>query len=180
MKRFSANFLVVFGLILLVSAAYLTWQRYNPNRLSFNLSNLTTEKVNGQDSRPQAVAILIDDLGIKLPIFPAKLENGKWEATTKGVSYRVDSPVPGETGNSILYGHNWPSILGSLPKAKPGQEIVILYSDGTNQRFTIKYLQVVTPQQTEILAATTDSRLTLYTCVGFADSKRLIVVAEKV
>lgn len=180
MKSFFANLLIVFGLILLMAAAYLTWQRYNPKRLSFNVSNLTTEKVNGQDSRPQAVSILIDDLGIKLPIFPAKLKKGKWEATTKGVSYLLDSPVPGEIGNSILYGHNWPSILGSLPKAKPGQEIVILYSDGTNERFSIKYLQVVTPDQTEILAPTDDSRLTLYTCVGFNDAKRFIVVAKRI
>jgi len=180
MKSFFANLFIVFGLILLVSASYFLWQRYNPKRLSFNISNLTTQKVNGQDSRPQAVAILIEDLNIKLPIFPAKLENGKWEATTKGVSYLVDSPLPGETGNSILYGHNWPSILGSLSLAKPGQEIVILYSDGTNARFTIKYTQVVTPDQTEILAPTADSRLTLYTCVGFADSKRLVVVAKRI
>ena len=41
----------------------------------------------------------------------------------------------------------------------------------------IEYTQVVTPDQTHILAPSDDRRVTLYTCTGFLDRKRFVVTA---
>ena len=41
-------------------------------------------------------------------------------------------------------------------------------------------IKEVYPNQTEVIEETDDETLTLYTCSGFADSKRLIVVAKRV
>jgi len=90
----------------------------------------------------------------------------------------LDSPIPGRIGNSIFYGHNWTSLLGNLVNAKPGQEISIAFGSGEIERFKISYVQVVKPSQTDILNQTNDRRITLYTCTGFLDSKRLVVVAN--
>ncbi|MBI3341892.1 sortase, partial [Candidatus Curtissbacteria bacterium] len=38
----------------------------------------------------------------------------------------------------------------------------------------------VTPESIDIINATTDSRLTVYTCSGFLDSARFVVIAKQV
>ena len=121
--------------------------------------------------------IVIRDLNIYLPIYPAEIKNNSWESTTEGVSYLSSSPLPGNTGNSIIYGHNWESLLGRLTKIKPGQEIQILYADKTAKTFVVEYTQVTTSDQTHILSQTKDKRLTIYTCTGFLDFKRFVAVA---
>ena len=94
------------------------------------------------------------------------------------MSYLATSPLPGHKGNSILYGHNWKSLLLDLPKVKPGQSVFITNHNGTKQRFIVEYTAVVDPSQTYIIDATNDTRITLYTCTGFLDSKRFVVVAK--
>lgn len=110
-------------------------------------------------------------------MYPAQIENNKWEATTKGVSYLVTSPVPGNAGNSIIYGHNWGNLLGSLSKIKPGQKIEIVLDDNEKRTFIVEHTSIIGPDQTSVLEDTSDRRITLYTCTGFLDSKRFVVTA---
>lgn len=175
MKSRLANLLTTFGLICLVLAAFLCWRRTTPRRLSFNLKTSPPTEKNISPLEPKT--LIIKDLGIKLPISPSQVKKGKWEASTKGVSYLSTSPIPGEVGNSILYGHDWPNLLGNLVKIKPGQEVEILFNDGSTEKFTVKITQTVTPEQTNILAPSNDQRITLYTCIGFLDRKRFAVTA---
>lgn len=86
--------------------------------------------------------------------------------------------MPGEPGNSILYGHNWTSLFGNLPKTKPGERVDIGFSDGSMQQFIVEYTSIVSPDEIEIIEQTEDTRITLYTCTGFLDSKRFVVVAK--
>ena len=167
--------LIYFGIFCLILAAFLYWQRTTPTRLQFDTERIESSSVSSTNLEPSA--IIIRDLAIELDIYPASIKSGKWEATSKGVSYLSSTPVPGEIGNSVIYGHNWKSILGNLVKAKPGQAIEILYSDGSMKKFEVKFTQVVTPDQTEILNQTDDVRITLYTCTGFLDTKRFVVTA---
>lgn len=167
--------LIYFGIFCLTLAGFLYWQRTTPTRLEFDTGKIESASVSSTNLEPRA--IIIRDLAIELPIYPASIKGAKWEATSKGVSYLSSTPVPGEVGNSVIYGHNWKSILGNLVKARPGQAIEVLYSDGSRKEFEIKYTQVVTPDQTQILDQTGDKRITLYTCTGFLDSKRFVVTA---
>jgi len=164
---------ILLGILLLLFGAYLVFERYNPKRLEF-------EKIEQSASFASLLypqKITIPALSIELGVYPAKITNNSWEATTRGVSYLTSSPVPGEFGNSILYGHNFPNLLGKLPKIKPGDEIVVTLDSGKEKTFVVKYTQVVIPSQTDILKSTGDTRITLYTCTGFLDSKRFVAVA---
>lgn len=174
--RSFANLLIYFGLICLILFGFLYWQRNTPKRLQFNLNKIDlaqTAKVANKEPK----VLIIKDLGIEQNIYPASIKEGKWEATDKGISFLSSTPVPGEKGNSVIYGHNWKNILGSLMRAKPGQVVEIVYADGSSAKFKIEYTQVVTPDQTQILDQTKDSRITLYTCSGFLDTKRFVVTA---
>ena len=131
------------------------------------------------DSLPEAMGI--PSLNINLPVIPANPIDGGWETTTKGISYLTSSTIPGETGNSIFYGHNWKNLLGDLLKSHVGQEITVTLSGGISKKFIIDTVKVVNPNQVEVLASGTDRRITVYTCTGFLDTKRFVVsgVLEK-
>ncbi|OGM25934.1 hypothetical protein A2627_02300 [Candidatus Woesebacteria bacterium RIFCSPHIGHO2_01_FULL_39_28] len=172
MLKVVSNIFIAFGLVLLLFVGYKVWEENNPARLSFDsFYPLSVPQEFNLES------IEIPSISINLPIFPSKIENGRWESTKKGVSYLLTSPTPGEVGNSILYGHDFPNLLGNLPKIKPGDEIFVRYKNANPKKFIVEYTQVVSPKDSSVLNQTQDSRITLYTCTGFLDSKRFIAVA---
>ena len=179
MRKIFANFIIIAGLCLIISSIFLVWERYNPNRLKFSgyNANAVTRIDSSNSSLP--MFLIIDDLDIDLPVLPSEINNNRWGTTTKGVSYLKSSVKPGDVGNSIIYGHNWKSLLGNLINAKPGQEIKVVNSNGSTESFKIEYVQTVNPGQVSILDQTTDARLTVYTCTGFLDTKRFVVTAIK-
>lgn len=171
--KYLSKILIVFGAVTIVFGFSLIYQRYNPNRLEFH--NLSEKEVSVSDVKP--IEISIPALDRRLGVFSANNSNNNWDTTDKGISHLSSSPVPGESGNSILYGHNYSNLLGNLDKVKPGDEINITMSNGEVRNFSIRYTTEVTPNQTEILESSDDSRITLYTCSGFLDSKRFVVTA---
>lgn len=175
MKRFFSYTFIIIGLLSLVFTSYLIWQRNSPRRLAFDISSYKVKNTISVKRLPKRITI--KKLDIDLPIYPATLLNGQWEASTEGVSYLQSSVIPGELGNSILYGHNWRNLLGNLPNAHPGQEVIIEFDDHSKEKFMIEYTTIVSPKNINILDPSDDTRLTLYTCTGFLDSKRFVVVA---
>lgn len=164
---------ILVGVVFIFYGCVLLWERNNPSRLSFNNYS---PKIN-YSPRFYPVSIEIPAVSIKTAIIPSNLNNKQWETTKDGVSYLLSSPIPGTTGNSILYGHNWPTILGKLEQVKTGQTITITNSNGVRNTFLVESIAIVTPDQIHVLAASNDVRITLYTCTGFLDSKRLVVTA---
>src|SRR3989344_1552621 len=165
--KLASKILILTGIGLLIFGSYLIFQRYNPQRLGFN-------NIPPMAFVPQAgifpKEVTIKNLGIRLLVYPARIKDNKWEATTKGVSYLVTSPVPGDRGNSIIYGHNWSNLLGKLPKIKPGEKIEVLFDNNKKRTFIVENTSVVSPDQTSVLEGTSDKRITLYTCTGFLDT----------
>ena len=122
-------------------------------------------------------SIEIPSIQLNLPIVPSIINGKSWQTTKAGISYLQSSAVPGQKGNSIMYGHNWTSILGNLTKVKPGQIIIVTMNNRERKTFRVAFTAVVTPDQSYVIDDTKDIRLTLYTCTGFLDSKRFVVVA---
>lgn len=116
------------------------------------------------------------DLSLSLPVIAGRFSTGTWPVTDKGVTYLEHTVVPGEKGNSVLYGHNWPSLLQKLPQAQKGQVFAIRMSDGSRRVFRVASTSVVSPDQLHILRPTDDRRVTLYTCTGLLDLQRFVVV----
>lgn len=179
MRKFSGKLLIFTGIACLLTAGYFLFQRVNPNRLKFEgyipEAEVSTDKPVGVPKH-----LIIKELGVNLEVVPANVINDRWETTYDGVSYLASSPVPGTVGNSIFYGHNWSSLLGNLKNASPGQIIEIIDDAGRVTRFEVNFVQVVGPDEKSILDQTSDNRLTLYTCTGFLDTKRLVVTAIKI
>ncbi|HJZ05685.1 MAG TPA: sortase [Patescibacteria group bacterium] len=170
---------VFFWILLLISltcftwAGFLLWQRYAPITASAAPGEVWTS---APASSPQT--FIIHELNLTLPIYPAKIRNNRWDYTSKGVSYLTTSVLPGQQGNSVIYGHNWPNIFKNLQDAKEGQLVTIIYADGHSEVFSITDISIVKPSQIDIIQATQDTRLTIFTCTGFLDSLRLVIVAK--
>jgi LPXTG-site transpeptidase (sortase) family protein len=155
-------------------AGYLIWERYyNPFRLDFKIPPITASA----QTYSLPVRITIPGLNLSLAVIPSQIIDNHWQTTGDGVSFLSASSRPGDSGNSIFYGHNWPRLLGNLYKLKTGQTIDILTSDGTTFTYLITEIKRVSPTDTSVLANTPLKQLTLYTCAGFGDTQRLVIKA---
>jgi LPXTG-site transpeptidase (sortase) family protein len=78
----------------------------------------------------------------------------------------------------VIFAHAREGLFLNLQHILQGEEVYVL----TNKKwyaYTVDEITQVTPEQVEVIAPTTDERITLFTCSGFADEKRLIVVGKK-
>jgi len=173
MQNLISKLFLIVGFGFLVFSGFLFYQRNYTNPLTFK----TKPQVIQNNGEQLPTSIEIPSIKANLVIVPSLIHGKAWQTTSSGVSYLKTTPLPGKKGNSVLYGHNWKSILGDLPQVKPGQKIVITMNDGVKKEFKVEYTATVDPSQTYIIDNTRDSRITIYTCTGFLDSKRFVVVA---
>ena len=183
-KQFSSSrlglgiFLVVLGLILV----------FGRNRIASNLSNDTfaTEPVEVQGFSVSEVEetslpkqIIIPSLGIDLAVKQAKVVGGYWEVFTDSAGWGEGSGIPGEAGNQVIFAHARDGLFLPLRRVETGMKVYVLVEDRWYS-YEVTEVNEVYPNDTEVIAPTEDERLTLYTCSGFSDSKRLIVTAKRI
>jgi len=173
MQNLISKLFLIVGFGFLVFSGFLFYQRNFSNPLTFKAKPQVIQNSGIQTPK----SIEIPSIKANLAIVPALINGKSWETTNNGVSYLKTTPLPGDKGNSVIYGHNWKSILGALPQVKPGEKIVITMNDGVKKEFKVEYTATVDPSQTYIIDNTKDTRITIYTCTGFLDSKRFVVVA---
>lgn len=177
MNRYYSLILIGVGIFLWLVAAGCYWQRITPKRLKFEKADEVLLREEHKEGAVVPIELSIESVGMRLAVYGANNEGDKWETTKGGVSYLSGSAIPGERGNSIFYGHNWKSLLGDLGKVKPGEMVEITMSDGSERMFVVKYVQEVSPRETEILRENNERRVIIYTCSGFLDRKRVVVTA---
>jgi LPXTG-site transpeptidase (sortase) family protein len=168
--------LFLLGFLCYGIGTYWIIQRDDPGKIAFQNYTPTVHAM-PVIARSMPKHITIKSLSIDLPIYTAAIKNNVWEVSTLGANYLVSSPLPGTTGNSIIYAHNWLKLFGNLVEAKPGETIIIEYADKTKKTFIVDYTTTVPSTEATILNQTQDKQITLYTCTGFMDSQRFVVVA---
>jgi sortase A len=126
----------------------------------------------------------------KLKIKDASVAIGGEDLSKSLIQYPGTS-FPGKIGNSVIFGHsilpiffdpkNYMSIFSTLPSMRKGDEITINY-DGILYKYRVETLFEISPTDLQILDQdSSDSFLTLVTCVPPGDPrrpKRLIVRAR--
>jgi sortase A len=128
----------------------------------------------------------------KLKIDKATVAIGGEDLSNHIIQY-PGTALPGKRGNAVLFGHsilpifynpkNYISIFSLLPTLKKGDDIFIDY-DGISYAYKVENMFEVLPTDIQVLDQdSTDSFLTLVTCVPPGDPgkpKRLIVRARVV
>lgn len=133
---------------------------------------------------PTALSLSPD--GESLSIVPTIVENNNWSVTAQGVSLLTTpqirpSPILEQGHGYILYGHNWPNLLGTLKNTRLGDTLTIEYSDHSRTSYTVESMFTVHPDRLDVLQLAQDpNSLLVYTCIGWMDRERLVVLAKKV
>lgn len=137
-----------------------------------------SNNVTAKEKAHNAVSITIPAIAKTLPIEDGTYANGRWTVSKNGVSYYTKSVLPGEVGNSVLYGHDRKDVLGNIYSIKVGDQIQIKMDNGDMVVYEVYETRTIKPTDVAILNQTTDSRLTLYTCSGFLDTARFVVLGK--
>lgn len=122
--------------------------------------------------------ITIKAVDMELPITETAIANGSWGIAENAISHLNISGRPGENGPIILYGHNTNDRFGPIRWLTAGKTIELLTSDGKHHVYEIKKTVDVNPDQVSVLLTQKGETLILYTCDGFADLKRFVVIAK--
>jgi LPXTG-site transpeptidase (sortase) family protein len=118
--------------------------------------------------------IKIPKLKLDLAVSPSVVSGNDWEVFDDRVAWLSTSSLPGK-GNTILYAHDRVGLFGNLYQLKAGDEIQIF----TTKWISYKVTEVHSVKPTDVASIlSTKNRLTLYTCEGTFDQKRLVVYAE--
>ncbi|MBI4067647.1 sortase [Candidatus Gottesmanbacteria bacterium] len=123
------------------------------------------------------VRIIIPALLIDLPITDSKVIGGTWETSETTASYGLGSGSPGQKGNTVVFAHAREGLFLSLKDIKKDNKLY-LFTKNNWYSYRVKEIKTVYPNEIEVIAPTADETLTLYTCSGFMDTKRLIVIAK--
>ena len=121
--------------------------------------------------------IVIPALSIDLEVKRAKIIDGFWEVFPDTAAWGSSSGLPGEKGNQVIFAHAREGLFLPLKGVVKGMKIYVTTKDKWYS-YEVKEIKEVTPDRIEVIAPTDTETLTLYTCSGFQDSKRLIVVAK--
>lgn len=144
-----------------------------------------TESTQNQSEKTQSLKYLPQEILLpqnqrRLPIVPGSIENGEWEIARDGITLLTENqgqPIDQNNTGYILYGHNWPVLLGQLKHAKIGDTLELVFENKT-QTYQIDSMFEVSPDQLEVLELAKPNTVLLYTCTGFLDSKRLVLLAS--
>lgn len=137
--------------------------RYYPTSTAFSSSSV---------DQFQSNRINIPSLNIDLPIEEKDVVDDKnWPVTSVGLIKVKDK--------QIFYGHNWPRLLGNLHEIKINDEIYISDLEIKN-KYLVSEIKEVNPDNSSIFGVLSDpNKVMIYTCSGFLDLKRLVVIAKK-
>lgn len=164
-------FSFVISLFFIASGIYLS---YRDRILSFAVTPTTVEF---SERQPPPIAVTIQAINLTLPLTAGWIKNGVWQLSQTTPLHLATSAHPGEKGNIVIYGHNKKSLFGKLKQLKVNDSLQLESADGSIHEYRITMIKTVKPTEIEAVLPTATETLTLYTCIGFLDTKRLIVQA---
>jgi LPXTG-site transpeptidase (sortase) family protein len=121
--------------------------------------------------------LVVPSLQMGLPIVTVPMKNGTWPVEEGVANFAEESSAfNGESGNSVLFGHNKPDAFRPMAQLKKGD---VVYVQTSQYQFTYEVSEISTtsPKNVDVMKPGDGYELTLITCNGFFDEKRLIIKA---
>ncbi|MBI3485609.1 sortase [Candidatus Daviesbacteria bacterium] len=161
------------ALLALIAVRFFPSNLFNPpSAQAFSIISPIPDNLNIDIHPP--TQITIPSLDIKLPIAQAQISGNSWTLYNDKVSWLTTSKLPG-FGNVILYAHNRRHLFGPLKNIEVGEQIIV-EQEGKNYTYLVSEKRKVLPDNVEAILSSRD-QLTLYTCDGSFDQRRLVVIA---
>jgi LPXTG-site transpeptidase (sortase) family protein len=133
-----------------------------------------------QKSLPIPIHVNIPKVRIDLPVAETKITNDTWGIAENEASHLSVSARPGEAGPIILYAHNTNNRFGPIRWLHKGDKIEIITADKRIHTYIISESIKSSPDQLSIFFKRKSETLYLFTCDGFADLKRYIIIADPI
>ena len=175
------------------------------NQEVLELENIVSEKIFetpelNLEIAPSDNRIIIPRINQNIPIIRVNsesliardwtaLENEMQDALQDGVVHYPGTSLPGKTGNTVITGHSsyfpwdpgrFKDVFALLHNLVIGDRIVIYY-DQDKYIYEVKGIDVVLPENMEVLKQSPNEKLTLITCTPIGTNlKRLIIEAEPI
>lgn len=122
--------------------------------------------------------VTIPSIKLDLPIETGKIVEGVWQISETSATFLESSAPPKTGGNIVVYGHNKKAIFGSLPYIEVGNEIYIKTTEGQIHIYEVYKKEIVNPTRVDLVSPTGFEELTIYTCWGLFDQKRVVIKAK--
>lgn len=161
------------------------WQSRSGNKATA-LAQAVYSQPPAQSNAPDAVVepngLIIPSMLLDQPIYEGSIKD-TYKTLDKGIWHWPNGSSPDKGGNTVLLGHRFTytqpkGVLYFLNKVAVGDDIAVTWNN-TRYVYKVSEVKVVKPSDTSILAATPDSRLTIYTCTPlWKPTERLVVIAE--
>ena len=135
--------------------------------------NQTQNHIEQSDFQPTRISI--PQFKLTIPIKEATVSGNQWDIFNNEASWLKDTGNL-QIGNIIIYAHNKKFLFGRLPELPTGA-VIQLESKAGIKEYTITETIDGTPEDIEPLLSN-ENQLTLYTCDGWWDTKRYIVIAK--
>lgn len=182
LRQTSGFLFLILGLFLLWNLVDINWTKYQNQKLAEN-PTLKGEPINtseflgfSEDKSNIPQRIVIPNEQIDLKVVEAPIVNGYWETSDVNASHGEGSATPGQNGNIVIFAHARIGLFYNLKDVKLGDTIYVFTKDKWYQ-YKVNKITSVYPNDIKVISPTKSEELTLYTCSGFADEKRLIVQA---
>ncbi len=170
-RRKAGGILVVIGVMLIGLSIVL--KQVLGQDLSFKAQDLPNQ-IRGE----VPIKIAIPQVKLQLPVEETAIVNGQWEVAENGASHLVSSAGINGGGNIVIYGHNKNSALGPIRWLSLGDEIRLTGKDGGERTYLVTRMATIAPSDIHFVLPTDKEQLTVYTCTGFWDKDRFVVIAE--
>ncbi|OGK18381.1 hypothetical protein A3G67_03770 [Candidatus Roizmanbacteria bacterium RIFCSPLOWO2_12_FULL_40_12] len=168
-----SKLLLLIGAFLIFTSAFYLFNK--------TIDQILVEKISGINScvnnRLSPTNLLIPSQEVSAEIEDSNLIGNVWQISKEKVSHLQSSAVPGQSGNIIMYGHNTKNNFLNLQFLKEGDAIILKTKDNKQYSYVITSTKTVFSTDVQSLKATDEEVLTLYTCVGFGDTMRLVIRA---
>ncbi len=168
---FRTKALFIFGLLFLFISLF--WHLNQTIQLAF----FTPHVIPVKKIHAIPTELIIKKVRIDLPLEETAINNGVWQIAENGVSHLTVSARPGENGPIIMYGHNTNDRLGPIRWLSKGDTIEINTADHKTYNYIIRQTMTVAPNKMDIFTQQKGETLILYTCDGFADLQRFVIIA---
>lgn len=123
--------------------------------------------------------VRIKSISLEAEVASGGYKDEKWILVNDHALYLPTSSKLGDGGNTILYAHNTDKLFGNLKKTSVGDIIDVNDADGKTYSFSIYSKEYIKANQMGKLATNLKDTITLFTCDGWFDEKRLVVKATR-
>lgn len=147
----------------------------NPEPIATAIKRTSTKEIiSGQPTR-----FSIGRLDIDLPVHDGVYDSASqtWTLSTDAVYFATVTTRPNDNrGNTFIYGHNQPQVIGSMQDIKIGDIVTIQTSNNHTFRYAYSHDAIVTPEFTAVLDEDSATpQLTVMTCEGiWSEARRLM------